>query len=72
MIEDSVEVITMEKERLKYKGKVVENVQSFILDKIKEKTSLFDFKEDMNKNMTFTKFYKLENIIEDFKDLRIF
>lgn len=71
-IEDETIIETMEKDFLKYKGKVVEDFSSFLYGFIDKNVSPFEFEEDIKKNAKFPSYVNLKDVVSIYEQLYIY
>lgn len=68
---DETVIETMEKDFLVYKGEVVEDFKSFILEFIEKGIEPLDFKEDIRKNAKLPLYLNLDALVNIYKNYSI-
>jgi len=66
---DETNIGTLEKDFLIYKGKEIENIQTFILDFLNRGVSLEDFIEDMRENAKLPSYANLEDLVIIYREV---
>ena len=70
-VEDETVIETMEKDFLVYKGEVVEDFKSFILEFIEKGIESSDFREDIKKNARLPLYLNLEDLVNIYENYSI-